>query len=94
MNWNVIVVICAVCLLVPTGLALTFAASRDERTYVKHYDARGFSVEACNSYARKVTNANGIMVAKQPTVHRELIEPSEVLNDYSADDLFGGSKHV
>lgn len=93
MNWNVIVVICAVCLLVPTGLALTFAASRDDRTYVKHYDARGFSVEACNSYARQVTNANGIMVAKRATEH-EFIQPSKVVDDYTADDFFGASERV
>ncbi|HBE67386.1 MAG TPA: hypothetical protein DDW52_04480 [Planctomycetaceae bacterium] len=58
------VVLIAVGVLVPAGLVLAFAVSRDERTYVKHYDARGFSVEACNRNGRRVTNADGIMVTK------------------------------
>lgn len=74
MNMNVILVVCAVCFLVPASLVLAFAVSRDDRQYVKHYDARGYSVEACNSHARKVANPNGIMVAKEAAQLREQTE--------------------
>ncbi|GAB5405806.1 MAG: hypothetical protein Aurels2KO_40370 [Aureliella sp.] len=74
MNMNVILVVCAVCFLVPASLAMAFAVSRDDRTYVKHYDARGYSIEACNSHARKVANANSIMVSEEAAKLREQTE--------------------
>ncbi len=64
MNATIILVIGAVAFLVPLSLVAAFAVSTDKRDYVRHYDAEGFSVEACNRNAKKVTNANGIMVSK------------------------------
>ena len=64
MNLTSWFVVGAVCSIVPLSLLAAFSVSRDQRSYVKHYDADGFSLEACNRNARRVVNANGIMVAK------------------------------
>ncbi len=64
MNMTTWLVVGAICCIVPLSLLAAFSVSRDQRSYVQHYDAEGFSVEACNRNARRVVNANGIMVAK------------------------------